>query len=93
MVVVTVITGTANRAYRVAKRYRKKGITVDIGGVHALLMQEEAAKYADVVFIVYAEKTWSIFLKNFKKGKFKKFYKDNYRQQIISPQKKIDKVT
>ena len=40
---LTVITGTAKRAYALADRYRREGRTVVLGGPHVTLLPEEAA--------------------------------------------------
>ena len=47
LVGITAITGTALRSYDIADQLRAKGHTVVIGGVHATLMPEEAARHAD----------------------------------------------
>ena len=39
---MTVITGTAKRAYELAGRYRAHGITVVLGGPHVTLVPDEA---------------------------------------------------
>ncbi len=49
LVAMTVITGTANRAYKMAQAYRKRGLSVVLGGPHVTLMPEEAAQHADAI--------------------------------------------
>src|SRR3954447_26099647 len=49
LVGITAITGTAPRAYAIADRLRARGHTVVLGGVHATLLPEEAARHADAV--------------------------------------------
>ena len=46
LVGITVITGTAPRAYEIAARLRARGITVVLGGVHVTLVPDEAAAHA-----------------------------------------------
>jgi len=72
---ITAITGTAERAYKFAKYFRKRGIKVIMGGPHPSLMAEEASKYADSVVIGYAEGVVEEIVNDFKKGKLKRFYK------------------
>ena len=52
---MTSITGTSQRCYAYADYFRKRGITVVLGGVHPSLMPEEASQHADVVMIGFAE--------------------------------------
>jgi len=73
---ISVITGTANRAYEIADYYRKKKITVVLGGVHVTMLPEESKKKADSVVIGSAEKSWPRLLKDFAKGDIKKEYKE-----------------
>src|SRR6478609_3065520 len=47
LVGLTAITGTALRTYDIADQLRTRGHTVVIGGVHATLMPDEAARHAD----------------------------------------------
>ena len=49
LVAISAITGTANRAYAIADHYRRRGVTVVIGGVHASLIPQEAKKHADSI--------------------------------------------
>jgi len=73
---ITCITGTANRAYMIADKLRKKRITVVIGGAHASLMPKEAKKHADSIVIGLANKTWPELLNDYKKNKLKEMYYD-----------------
>src|SRR5215471_21243072 len=42
LVGLTVITGTANRAYQLADHFRNRGITVVLGGPRVILITEDA---------------------------------------------------
>lgn len=55
LVGLTVITGTAPRAYELADRFRSRGMTVVLGGPHVTLIPEDAAPHADAVVVGYAE--------------------------------------
>lgn len=88
LVGITVITGTATRAYELAKLFRAKGSVIVLGGVHPTLNPEEALQHADVVVKGYAEETWPILLNDFKMGKLNKIYsseKEFDGNMIISP--------
>src|SRR5690349_20201533 len=46
LVGLTVITGTATRAYELADHFRSQGITVVLGGPHVTLIPDDAAQHA-----------------------------------------------
>ncbi|MDQ5946063.1 MAG: hypothetical protein QG619_1486, partial [Pseudomonadota bacterium] len=71
IVAMTVITGTAKRAYELAARYRAAGITVVLGGPHVTLIPHEAAEHADAICVGYAEDSWPQLLRDFSAGKLK----------------------
>jgi radical SAM superfamily enzyme YgiQ (UPF0313 family) len=68
LVGISVITGTAPRAYEIAARLRRRGIPVVIGGVHATLMPDEAMLHADSTVVGYAEESWPALLRDFAGG-------------------------
>jgi radical SAM superfamily enzyme YgiQ (UPF0313 family) len=72
---LTVITGTARRAYELADHFRARGITVVLGGPHVTLIPEDAAPHADAVVTGYAEDTWPELLRDFVSGGLKKIYR------------------
>src|SRR5437016_5893970 len=65
---LTVITGTARRAYELADRFRERGTTVVLGGPHVTLIPEDAAPHADAVVVGYAEDSWPQLLRDFHNG-------------------------
>ncbi|MBO8170886.1 MAG: B12-binding domain-containing radical SAM protein [Bacillaceae bacterium] len=71
---MTVITGTAPRAYELAAHFRKRGITVVLGGPHVTLVPEEAMQHADSIVTGYAEETFPQLLRDFKNGQLKQRY-------------------
>jgi radical SAM superfamily enzyme YgiQ (UPF0313 family) len=71
---ITAITGTAQRAYKVADELRARGHTVVLGGVHPTLMPEEAAQHADVLVTGYAEQTWPQLLRDAAAGRLQARY-------------------
>lgn len=68
------VTGDSFLAYRVADEFRKRNVTVVLGGYHPSALPEEAKQHADSVVIGEAEKTWPELLKDFKNGDLKSFY-------------------
>src|SRR6476646_8284219 len=65
---LTVITGTARRAYELADHFRTRGISVVLGGPHVTLIPEDAAPHADCVVVGYAEDSWPQLLRDFARG-------------------------
>ncbi len=72
---ITVITGTAPRAYQLAAGFRARGITVVLGGPHVTLIPEDAQPHADVVVVGYAEDTWPELLRDHVAGRLKPIYR------------------
>jgi radical SAM superfamily enzyme YgiQ (UPF0313 family) len=58
LVGITAMTATAFRAYEIASIYRKQGIPVVMGGIHATYMPDEALRYVDSVVMGEAEGSW-----------------------------------
>ena len=65
LVGITLITGSANRGYDIARALRARGITVVLGGPHVTLLPDEAAMHADAIVVGYAEETWPKLLRDF----------------------------
>lgn len=74
LVGITSLTSTAPRAYEIADNYRKKKIPVILGGIHPTALPAEASLHADAVVIGEAEGKIEELIKDFKRGKMKKFY-------------------
>jgi radical SAM superfamily enzyme YgiQ (UPF0313 family) len=75
LVGITVLTKTALRAYQLADAYRKKGIPVVLGGIHATALPEEAIGHADAVVLGEAEEIWPHLLEDARTGHLKPFYR------------------
>lgn len=71
---MTVITGTAPRAYELSERFRGAGIPVVLGGPHVTLQPFEAQKNADAICVGYAENSWPRLLRDFAAGTMEKRY-------------------
>jgi radical SAM superfamily enzyme YgiQ (UPF0313 family) len=74
LVGISVMTGTANRAYELADHFRARKIPVVLGGVHVTIMPEEAQVHADSIVIGMAESTWPMLLADFALGNMKPSY-------------------
>lgn len=83
---ITVITGTAKRAYELAMLYREQGKTVVLGGPHITLVPEEATGFADAICIGYAEDTWPELLRDHSQGTLKRIYRQAPDFSLHRPQ-------
>ncbi len=77
LVGISVLTGTALRAYALARHFRLRGIPVILGGVHVTTMPEEASRHANSIVVGPAEITWPRLLRDFSHGQLDKVYKDD----------------
>ncbi len=68
LVGLTSLTPTVPRAYKVASHFRARGVPVVMGGMHATLCPEEAARYVDSVFCGEAEGAWPQLIADFENG-------------------------
>src|SRR4030043_1868846 len=77
LVGVTAQTPVAPRAYQIAGEFRKRGIPVVMGGVHASMLPEEALRHVDAVVIGEAEEVWPQLIEDFRRGQMKRIYQAN----------------
>jgi radical SAM superfamily enzyme YgiQ (UPF0313 family) len=82
LVGITCMTPLAPRAYELATHFRKRGVPVVMGGIHASYMPEEASRYADTVVVGEAENIWSRLLEDFTQGRMQKIYKADVQPDI-----------
>ncbi|MCP4601251.1 MAG: B12-binding domain-containing radical SAM protein [Proteobacteria bacterium] len=75
LVAVTATTVQAPRAYEIMKRFRSRGISTVLGGIHASVLPDEAACYADSVVQGEADDIWAGVLEDFEDGALKPFYR------------------
>jgi radical SAM superfamily enzyme YgiQ (UPF0313 family) len=74
LVGISLITGTAPRAYELSAHYRRRGIPVVLGGPHVTLLPDEAQEHADAVVTGYAEETWPQLLRDAAAGRLRGRY-------------------
>lgn len=74
LVGMTVITGSAPRAYELSARYRAQGARVVLGGPHVTLVPDDAAPHADCIVTGYAEETWPRLLRDFAADRMRQHY-------------------
>ncbi len=74
LVAINVETYTARRAYQIAAAYRRLGVPVVLGGFHATLLPDEAARHADAVLVGEAEGLWPAVLADAAAGRLQPRY-------------------
>lgn len=74
LVGMTVITGTAPRAYQLSEHFRRRKIPVVLGGPHVTLVPDDAQPNADSIVVGYAEKEWPRLLRDFAAGRLQPRY-------------------
>jgi radical SAM superfamily enzyme YgiQ (UPF0313 family) len=79
---ITAMTSTAPRAYEIADRFREKGVTVILGGMHPTAVPQEASLHADAVVMGEAESQMHDLINDFKAGKLKKLYHSSTRPSL-----------
>lgn len=77
LVGITAQTPVAPRAYQVAAEFRRRGVPVVMGGVHASVLPEEALAHVDAVVIGEAEATWPRLLEDLRCGKLQRIYRSD----------------
>ncbi|MDR0468404.1 MAG: B12-binding domain-containing radical SAM protein [Peptococcaceae bacterium] len=71
---ITAMSIQANRAYEIADEFRRRGVKVAIGGIHASALPDEASQHADTVCVGEGENIWPVMLKDFEAGNLKPRY-------------------
>ena len=74
LVGITAFTSQANRAYEVAAHFRRLGVPVVMGGIHATMCREEAMERVDAVVTGEAEGIWPEVLEDARNGRLQHRY-------------------
>jgi radical SAM superfamily enzyme YgiQ (UPF0313 family) len=74
LVGVTAFTSQASRAYEVAAHFRRLGVPVVMGGIHATMCLDEALERVDSVVTGEAEGVWAQVLEDVRHGALKRRY-------------------
>jgi radical SAM superfamily enzyme YgiQ (UPF0313 family) len=90
LVGITAFTASAYRAYQIASLYRKRGVRVVMGGIHALMCVEEALQYVDAVVVGEAETNWPRLIDDFEAGELQRVYRAELSDLIGLPQPRRD---
>jgi len=78
---ITAFTSQANRAYEVAAHFRRLGVPVVMGGIHATMCVDEVMERVDSVVTGEAEGIWPQVLEDARHGSLKRRY-DGGRAEI-----------
>jgi radical SAM superfamily enzyme YgiQ (UPF0313 family) len=74
LVGITAFTSQANRAYEVAAHFRRLGVPVVMGGIHATMCVDEVMERVDSVVTGEAEGIWPQVLEDARHGSLKRRY-------------------
>lgn len=74
LVGITAFTSQATRAYQVAARFRRQGVPVVMGGIHASMCPDEALEHADAIVTGEGEAAWPQLLADLERGEMKRVY-------------------
>jgi len=69
LVGITAFTSQASRAYEVAAEFRRYGVSVVMGGIHATMCCQEALQHVDSVVTGEAEAVWATVLGDVRRGR------------------------
>jgi radical SAM superfamily enzyme YgiQ (UPF0313 family) len=83
LVVIQVYITNAYRAYRIADRYRARGVFVALGGLHVTALPDEAAAHADAIFLGPGEQTFPRFLADFRGRRPERVYRSSDGRTIL----------
>jgi radical SAM superfamily enzyme YgiQ (UPF0313 family) len=81
LVGISTMTSAAPRAYEIARRFRKRGVPVVLGGPHVSFLPQEGLQHADAIVVGEAEGIWEKLVEDFKRGgkaALKKIYQGEY---------------
>lgn len=74
LVGITAFTSQANRAYEVAAYFRRLGVPVVMGGIHATMCLDEVMEHVDSVVTGEAEGVWTKVLEDTLRGSLEREY-------------------
>jgi len=80
LVGITAFTSQANRAYEVAAHFRRLGVPVVMGGIHATMRLDEARERVDSVVTGEAERVWAQVLADTRQGGLKCRYDGGFAE-------------
>jgi len=85
LVGITAFTSQANRAYEVATHFRRLGVPVVMGGIHATMCLDEVTEHVDSVVTREAEGIWPQLLEDVRHGCLKRVYDGGHAEMNNVP--------
>jgi hypothetical protein len=80
LVGITAFTSQANRAYEVAGHFRRLGVPVVMGGIHATMCLDEVSERVDSVVTREADAVWPQVLEDVRQGRLKRRYDGGFAE-------------
>jgi radical SAM superfamily enzyme YgiQ (UPF0313 family) len=90
LVGITAFTASAPRAYEIATTYRKQGVPVVMGGIHASMCAEEALRFVDTVVVGEAESIWPRVVADVEAGRLQRIYRGEWAGLAGCPRPRRD---
>jgi radical SAM superfamily enzyme YgiQ (UPF0313 family) len=90
LVGISAFTSQANAAYALAERFRRRGVPVVMGGVHATMRTAEASERVDAVVTGEGDDVWEELLADAARGTLKKLYAGRFADMDKVPPARHD---
>ncbi|MFB3892297.1 MAG: radical SAM protein [Phycisphaerae bacterium] len=90
LVGITAFTSQASRAYDVAAVFRRDGVPVVMGGIHATMCRDEALRHVDCVVTGEAEGVWATVLHDARRGVLGRTYSGKHVDMADVPPARHD---
>lgn len=85
LVGITAFTSQPNRAYEVAAEFRRRGVSVVMGGIHSTMCCQEAMRHVDSVVTGEAEGVWANVLDDARCGRLQRTYAGKHVDMAVIP--------
>jgi radical SAM superfamily enzyme YgiQ (UPF0313 family) len=90
LVGISSFTAMIEDAYVLADRYRARGTTVILGGLHVSMMPQEALEHADAVVVGGAEGAWPQLVQDAERGRLQAVYRGAFDRVFDAPMPRFD---
>ncbi len=90
LVGITAFTSQAERAYKIAAKFRNRGVPVVMGGIHSTMRLDEALDRVDAVATGEAEEIWPQVLEDACHGNLKRIYPGSFVDMARVPPARHD---